>query len=268
MLNHFPVPGQQKINGQAHSRKSFAACPDIANRFRALPMRIAETFFSIQGEGRLAGVPSFFVRTSGCNLRCRWCDTPYASWDPEGDEMSIDQIMQGVNACPARHVVVTGGEPMIARGIRELLEALRDAGKHITIETAATMPPDGLPCDLASLSPKLRNSTPGPSQFGEAWAKRHEETRWQPDVIRAWCGGYDHQLKFVVSDERDVSEIEAMLDELKAGIAPENVLLMPEGRSVGEIRSRSQQIVKWCMERGWRYCPRLHIELFGNTRGT
>lgn len=231
-------------------------------------MRIAEIFFSIQGEGRLTGVPSVFIRSSGCNLRCRWCDTPYASWNPEGRDMTIAEIMQEVDATPARHVVVTGGEPMIARGINELLHALKDAGKHITIETAATIHPEDAPCNLASLSPKLRSSTPDAAQFGDTWTKRHEETRLQPDVIRAWCERYDHQLKFVVGGERDVLEIEAMLDELKVNTPPENILLMPEGRTMDEINDRAPQIVEWCKERGWRYCARLHIDLFGNKRGT
>src|SRR5688572_20004036 len=123
-------------------------------------MRISEIFYSIQGEGELTGVPSVFVRTSGCNLRCTWCDTKYASWNPEGEELSIDAIVEQVRTFPARHVVLTGGEPMVARGISELAQRLRDDGLHITIETAGTIAPDGIACDLASLSPKLSNSTP------------------------------------------------------------------------------------------------------------
>src|SRR5882724_8899363 len=123
-------------------------------------MLISEIFYSIQGEGELTGVPSVFVRTSGCNLRCRWCDTKYASWKPEGEEMSIETIVERVTAFPAAHVVLTGGEPMVARGIHDLARQFRAAGKHITIETAGTVAPEGIACDLASLSPKLRNSTP------------------------------------------------------------------------------------------------------------
>src|SRR5882724_5942331 len=77
-------------------------------------MKIAEIFHSIQGEGVLVGVPSVFVRTSGCNLRCTWCDTPYTSWQPEGEERGIESIVEEVNGYGASHVVVTGGEPMIA----------------------------------------------------------------------------------------------------------------------------------------------------------
>ena len=77
-------------------------------------MKIAEIFYSVQGEGSLVGVPSVFIRTSGCNLRCVWCDTPYTSWNPEGSMMTVAEILEQALASGARHAVVTGGEPMIA----------------------------------------------------------------------------------------------------------------------------------------------------------
>jgi 7-carboxy-7-deazaguanine synthase len=231
-------------------------------------MRISEMFFSVQGEGRLAGVPSVFIRTSGCNLRCHWCDTPYASWNPEGREMSVAEILAEVERHPTRFVVVTGGEPMIAKGMPELLQALRAAGKHITIETAGTVAPEGVPCDLASLSPKLHHSTPTVEQAGQAWHERHEKTRWQPEVVRAWCEGYEHQLKFVVSSEADCAEVEAMMAESGVKTLPEHVLLMPEGKTVEGLHKSALQVVEWCKQRGWRYCPRIHVDLYGNTRGT
>lgn len=143
-------------------------------------MRISEIFYSIQGEGELTGVPSVFIRTSGCNLRCRWCDTPYASWNPEGEERSIDSILEEVQKHPARHCVLTGGEPMIARGIHELAAALRADGLHITIETAGTIPPSDIACDLASLSPKLSNSTPNATAIESSWVDRHEKRASSP----------------------------------------------------------------------------------------
>src|SRR5215213_2673976 len=109
-------------------------------------MRIAEIFLSIQGEGKRMGLPSVFVRVSGCNLRCQWCDTPYASWSPEGMETSVEAILNEVALRPTRFCVVTGGEPMVAKGIHELLAGLRSAGKHITIETAGTVAPDHVAC--------------------------------------------------------------------------------------------------------------------------
>src|SRR3954466_11415865 len=102
-------------------------------------MRIAEIFYSIQGEGRLAGVPSVFIRTSGCNLRCVWCDTPYTSWEPEGQEKTLDGIVAEAKSYPARHAVITGGEPLLALEIQDLTERLKSESFHITIETAATI---------------------------------------------------------------------------------------------------------------------------------
>src|SRR5580692_2113432 len=102
-------------------------------------MKLAELFYSIQGEGKLVGVPSVFVRASGCNLRCSWCDTPYASWKPQGENVPVEQIVRQVESYPANHVVLTGGEPMIMPEIGELCTALRKIGRHITVETAATV---------------------------------------------------------------------------------------------------------------------------------
>jgi len=172
-------------------------------------VKIAEIFYSIQGEGSLAGVPSVFVRSSGCNLRCSWCDTPYSSWKPEGDNCTLDEILAQVASYPARHVVVTGGEPMIAPDIVTLTGRLRERGLHITIETAGTVfePVD---CDLMSISPKLANSTPEGS-----WARQHEHLRIQPEVLRRLMDAYDYQLKFVVARPEDLDEIRTILDQIK-----------------------------------------------------
>src|SRR5438045_4179295 len=102
-------------------------------------MKVAEIFYSIQGEGILTGVPSAFVRTTGCNLRCTWCDSPYTSWRPEGDHLTTDAILSRLAAFPTRHVVVTGGEPLLAAGIEELCAALHEQRYHVTVETAATL---------------------------------------------------------------------------------------------------------------------------------
>lgn len=231
-------------------------------------MLIAEIFQSLQGEGELTGVPSVFVRTSGCNLRCTWCDTPYASWNPEGKPHNVPHIMAAIDQYPStRHVVLTGGEPMIAKGIAELATAVRASGRHITIETAATVAPAGIACDLASLSPKLLNSAPDAERHG-AWRRKHEATRWQPDVVRAWIDAYPYQFKFVVSRPEDVEELEHMLSALRREIPPHKVLLMPEGTTVEKIRARSAWLAELCRQRGYRYAYRLHIELYGNKRGT
>jgi 7-carboxy-7-deazaguanine synthase len=229
-------------------------------------MRIAEIFYSIQGEGLLAGVPSIFIRTSGCNLRCHWCDTPYASWKPEGPEMSIEEILKKISGWDCNHIVLTGGEPMIAPDLPELATVLKKQKKHITIETAGTIPPNGIPCDLASISPKLSNSTPPPER-DPAWAKKHEATRLQPEVISEWIRKYPFQLKFVVSSELDLAEIKDLLSRLPP-VPLHQILLMPEGIDVKTLATRSPWLVEICKREGFRFCPRLHIELFGHTRAT
>jgi 7-carboxy-7-deazaguanine synthase len=232
-------------------------------------MRIAEIFYSVQGEGTLAGVPSVFVRTSGCNLRCAWCDTPYASWNPEGREMSLEEILAEVQQHPTRYVVVTGGEPMIAKGMREMLARLRQLDKHITIETAGTVPPEGAAVDLASISPKLANSTPDAERAGAAWVARHEDLRLQPEVLRAWLHeARDYQLKFVISSNQDLAEAREVLQSIGIPIPPEKVLLMPEGVTVEAMRERYTLLIEASKTHGYRLSPRLHIEWFGNKRGT
>jgi 7-carboxy-7-deazaguanine synthase len=230
-------------------------------------MLISEIFHSIQGEGELTGVPSVFVRTSGCNLRCNWCDTMYSSWEPEGREQSVAQIVHIVSAFPARYIVLTGGEPMIAKDVRLLAHGLRSTGRHLTIETAATVLPEDIACDLASLSPKLKNSAPD-DRLPATWRKRHEKLRWQPEVIRAWIDAYPFQLKFVVSAPSDLEEIQLLLKSLDRNIPPEKILLMPEGTSREALRGRDEWLVEACKLEGYRYCQRLHVELFGHRRGT
>ncbi|MEI7566718.1 MAG: 7-carboxy-7-deazaguanine synthase QueE [Opitutaceae bacterium] len=230
-------------------------------------MLISEIFYSLQGEGELTGVPSVFVRTSGCNLRCNWCDTPYASWQPEGKQMTVGEIVAAVSPHPARHVVLTGGEPMIAPDIHALAAALKKLDYHITIETAATIAPTGIACDLASLSPKLKNSSPD-ERLDDTWRRKHEKLRWQPEVVRAWLDRGSYQLKFVVAQATDLIEIETLLTSLERQIPRAKVLLMPEGTTVEVLRARAVWLAELCKARGYRYAPRLHVELYGNKRGT
>jgi 7-carboxy-7-deazaguanine synthase len=226
-------------------------------------VKIAEIFYSIQGEGTLLGVPSVFVRTSGCNLRCVWCDTPYTSWSPEGSDLTVDKIVETVQTFAAHHVVVTGGEPMIAPQIVELTRRLRDLGLHITIETAGTVTAP-VACDLMSISPKLKNSVPL-ERDGGRWAAQHERTRWQPAVLKELIANYDYQLKFVMADPNDVAEVEEMRQALDAPRA--KVLLMPEGANAKTIRQRGLWLAEVCKQHGYRFSPRLHVDLWGDKRG-
>lgn len=276
----------------------------------------------------LTGVPSWFIRLSGCNLRCKWCDTPYASWRPEqrssggveagagaragtGAKVGAPEIdvvvdtgagagarsgmtIREILAAPEfttpdpqtgrvpsiRHAVVTGGEPMMFPALGALTHALRARGMHITIETAGTICPEypaAIPaCDLMSISPKLSNSTPTPeeavrlsgSPSGATWSERHEQRRLNVPVLQRLLDAFPpprRQLKFVVANEGDLREIEALLSSLR-GWTPDDVQLMPEGTP--PTRERMLWAVRACLDRGWRYCHRVHQDVFGNVRGT
>lgn len=227
-------------------------------------LRIAEIFTSVQGEGIWAGVPSTFVRISGCNLRCVWCDTPYASWSPEGPILPVSEIVEQVLATRIDHVVITGGEPMLFEATETLATELRRLGKTITIETAGTIFRI-LPCDLMSISPKLVNSIP----VGTDWEARHDTIRLNVPVLQGLIDTYAHQLKFVVNPEAgdDLSEIEELLGCL-SGVKPERVLLMPEGTDSETLHRRARLLVQPAIVRNWRLTPRMHVDLFGNTKGT
>jgi 7-carboxy-7-deazaguanine synthase len=225
-------------------------------------MLISEVFHSIQGEGRHAGVPSVFVRTSGCNLRCWFCDTPYTSWRPEGEERSVDSLVEQVQSFDCEHVVITGGEPLLVREVVELTERLKKHGYYTTIETAGTV---HLPvrADLMSISPKLANSTPRDT----GWEARHDERRHRPEVIRRLLAEYDYQLKFVIDTPTDVAEVERYLEELP-DVTGERIYLMPQAIEREPLRKKSVWVEAEAARRGWRMSPRLHIEMFGNVPGT
>ncbi len=226
-------------------------------------MRIAEIFYSVQGEGMLVGMPSVFVRTSGCNLRCWFCDTPYTSWKPEGDTLSVDQIVGEVQKYDCKNIVVTGGEPMIAPEIEQLCQQLRERGYHITIETAATAYKP-VAADLMSLSPKLANSTP---KEETGWAERHERDRINLEVIHRFMNEYNCQLKFVIDQPGDLQEVKDLLGKLPA-IDPQRIFLMPQAVDAVTLMEKSHWIAELCKAHGYRLGPRLHIELWGQTRGT
>ncbi len=223
---------------------------------------------SVQGEGILVGVPSSFVRLTGCNLRCSWCDSPQSSWRPGGDWTTLDELVRWCDRGP-RHVVITGGEPLLSPRVGALTQALGQAGHHVTIETAGTVDQPDLHCDLMSLSPKLAHSTP---HEHPSLAQRHEQLRWKPEVVRTLMR-YEWQLKFVVRAEddetlaQDVAEVDTMLAELETDVS-ERVLLMPECIDPAALVDRYRRVSAVCCERGFRLGPRLHITAFGHTPGT
>jgi 7-carboxy-7-deazaguanine synthase len=233
-------------------------------------MRIAEIFRSLQGEGFLTGADSVFVRASGCNLRCWFCDTPYTSWEPEGEDLSVEEILRQVDELliddrPCGHVVLTGGEPMLFAELVPLAAALKERGLHITIETAGTL---FLPvaCDLMSISPKLAGSGPSANE-DPRWHRRHERTRHVPDVIRQLVADYAYQIKFVVDSPADCTAGEAWLKEFPQ-IDRSRVLLMPQGTDSEALDEKAEWLMPYCRQHGLHFCQRKHIQWFGNVRGT
>lgn len=248
-------------------------------------LRIQERFVSVQGEGVLVGVPSSFVRVSGCNLRCVWCDTPKSSWAPEGETLALDELLSWCAAGP-RHVVLTGGEPMLFAASAELSRRLRAAGHHLTIETAGSVWCEGLEADLLSISPKLAHSTPwarGAELGKPKLATMHEAARLDLALLRRLIDHCDDwQLKFVVRTATpqllaaDLAEIDELLAALELDALSESagrpgrerVLLMPEGTDDASLRAGYLELLESCRARGFRLGLRLHIHLFGHRPGT
>jgi 7-carboxy-7-deazaguanine synthase len=228
-------------------------------------MLVAELFHSVQGEGRYVGVPSAFVRTAGCNLRCWFCDTPYSSWEPTGERMPLDEVVSRVLAYDCEHVVVTGGEPLLLPELVSLTETLTAHGRVVTVETAGTVYRP-VRADLVSLSPKLANSSPS-FERSPRWRERHERLRHQPDVVRRFVAEYDYQLKFVLDVPRDVADVLDWLSEFPE-VPPDRVYLMAQATDAQTLAEKTRWLVPLAEEHGFRVSPRLHIELFGNTPGT
>ena len=248
---------------------------------------------TFQGEGKLTGTACLFIRTSACNLRCAWvgldgngslCDTPYSSHNPEKNQMDVEDIVQIVleNTRDQNidHVVISGGEPtMQTDALVELVQELNSLGYHITIETNTTIYDERISTysDLMSMSPKLASSTPWVAnlknsgvEYKQKWAERHERDRINIEVMQQYINDRHHhdcdfQLKFVVATEQDIEEIESILSQL-TGFNPSDVCLMPEGVDVNTLNSRTGWVAEQALKRGWRFCPRLHIMMFGKNR--
>ncbi len=247
----------------ANSRNDSLALYLSASIVCCFPLRIAEIFRSVQGEGLYTGTPSVFVRTSGCNLRCWFCDTPYSSWDPEGVNRSVPELLEEVREYDTEHVVLTGGEPMLLQESVELTSRLKEAGHFITVETAGTVDRPVV-CDLMSISPKLSNSTP---PIDSGWAIRHDAQRERPEVIARLICDYPYQFKFVIDQPADINDVLVYLQG-HPSIKAEHVYLMPQARSQDELSTHLAWLAPLAEEHGFRLSNRLHIELFGQMRGT
>jgi 7-carboxy-7-deazaguanine synthase len=225
-------------------------------------MIVNEIFYSLQGEGSLAGVPSVFIRLAGCPLRCRWCDTKYAWQASAGQEMSGEQVAEKIASYPTRHIVITGGEPMTHPGLKDLLETLADKRRHITIETSGIKHIDDLPCDLMSISPKLSNSVP----VEDAAAAEHDKMRFDGEELGKLIDSYRYQLKFVVDGPEDLDEIAGCLKKLE-NVNPDKVFLMPQATTSAELLTKSKMLARVCRQTGFALSQRLQVMLWENEKG-
>ncbi len=216
--------------------------------------RIAETFYSIQGEGITAGRPAVFVRLQGCSVGCGWCDTKY-SWDAAaGREVTLDGLLDEVAAFPCRRVVVTGGEPLESPLFTPLVDALAGRDYTVEVETSGTLlpPADAPPSIQWNVSVKLAGS-------GVA-----EERRINAGAIRAFLAR-DAWWKLVVSEPGELAEVLRLTERF--ALPRERVLLQPEGLRPEELAARSPWIVEACKAHGFRFSPRLHVLIWGARRG-
>ncbi len=230
---------------------------------RRFGLQISELFVSIQGEGRFDGTRSVFLRTTGCNLRCTFCDTPYTSWSPAGEFLTHAEILARIESFSCEHVVLTGGEPLLQPEIVPLSHELKRRGHFITVETAGTTDRP-VAADLMSISPKRANSAPPDD---DAWGARHRRAQHRPEVMRRLMSDYDFQLKFVIDTPADVADVERYLQEFPE-VEPTRVWLMPQGVTMPVLTEKQRWLEPAARERGFHFCPRTHIALFGNTRGT
>jgi 7-carboxy-7-deazaguanine synthase len=226
-------------------------------------MKVIDIFYSLQGEGFLAGVPSVFVRLAGCPLRCKWCDTKYAWDNGAGNGYSIEKIIQMVQRVQSKFIVITGGEPMASSGLAELVRKLKELKKHITVETAGTTFIADMPCDLMSISPKLSNSTPEKIELAET----HEALRLDVAVLRKLIDNYKYQLKFVVDSQDDLAEVQQTIKKL-GNVNSEKVMLMPQAATRDELLTKSPMVADMCKQSGFAFCHRLQILLWNNQRET
>ena len=231
-------------------------------------MRIIEIYQSKQGEGLWTGTHSVFVRTLGCLLRCRHCDTPYAQSGEQdeggGADLSPDEIVGRAFLLDSPHIVITGGEPMLSQEIGELTRLMKEYEYLVTIETSGVVDAD-VHCDLMSISPKLSNSTPidAPPERRE-W---HEKHRDRPNVVRSMISRYSYQLKFVVDVPEDLVEIKGYLEQFP-DVQPRRVYLMSQAVDADTMRTKAEWIIPFCDDHGFHYCPRMQLVWYGNQRGT
>ena len=231
-----------------------------------------EIFASVQGEGPSMGMPVSFMRLSRCNLACVWCDTAY-TWRFEGDnrphrdgqtydrkanQVTLDEeeVAARIMALGQNRLVITGGEPLLqAPALAKLLDLLPDIGVEIeTNGTTKASPRLDIRIDQFNVSPKLTHSG-NPAELALI-PERLDAYATDP---RAW-------FKFVIAEPSDLDEVLALRERYR--FRPDHVFLMPEGTDSETLRAREKWLADLCLKHGFRMSDRLHIHLFGDTRGT
>lgn len=228
---------------------------------------ISERFLTVQGEGSRAGRVAYFIRTTGCNLRCWWCDTPYTSWKPEpGQVLEPEELASQVEReAPAGcDVVLTGGEPMLfSAGLSRLVRLLEGAGRAVTVETNGTIWDPEVTPHLWSVSPKLPSSAPGP-EHPVAASRLHARNNILQYLAQFTATGMA-QFKFVVTDQNDLGPVERLVFE--HNIPRHDVWLMPQGVTAADVLSRGLWLAEECKVRGFNLSLRQHVLLWGHKRG-
>ena len=231
-----------------------------------------EIFASLQGEGPSAGQPVAFVRLSRCNLACTWCDTAY-TWHFEGDNrphrsgetferkanqvtLEVADVAERILALSQRRLVVTGGEPLLqGAALAELAEALPDIAFEIETNGTTQAPVRfDIRVDQYNVSPKLAHSG------------NDAALALIPERLDAYATDPRAFFKFVIASPADVDEVLAL--QARYRFRPGHVFLMPEGTDSATLRQRGAWLSDLCLKHGFRMSDRLHIHLYGDTRGT
>ena len=217
--------------------------------------RVAEVFYSIQGEGATAGTPAVFARLQGCTVGCAWCDTKY-SWDADaGRAVDLDGLLAEMHAFPCRRAVVTGGEPLESALFAPLVAALLAGGWEVEVETSGTLaPPAGLHARRIQWNVSVKLAASGVA----------EARRIRPDAIRAFLAA-EAWWKFVVTDEGDLAEVLRLAERF--ALPRGRILLQPEGIRREDLIARSPWVAEACTRHGFRFSPRHHVMLWGARRG-
>ncbi len=211
-------------------------------------LRITEIFYSLQGETTTSGLPTAFIRLTGCPLRCNYCDTEYAFFG--GEKYPLSEVIDQVKAYQARYVTVTGGEPLAQPNCLPLLEELCDAGYRVSLETSGALPIDDVDKRVVVI---LDLKTPASGESGR--------NLWE-NLPHLKAGD---EIKFVICDRADYEWVRLKLDQYNLSDGRFELLFSP---SQGQLEPAL--LAEWIMEDNLpvRLQMQLHKQLWGDKPGT